>query len=76
VPAQQHDAKAEFHKKWEAEEVSGWEDNKPKAQVNGNGNAGIWCAACTYLVATFAILLSFSLKAKNITRSRRFMMHI
>jgi splicing factor 3A subunit 3 len=50
VQAQQQEAEVEFNKKWEDEEVPGWEESKPKAQLNGNGTAGIWCAACTYLL--------------------------
>ncbi|KAF8238901.1 RNA splicing factor PRP9 [Tricholoma matsutake] len=46
VQAQQQEAEVEFNQKWEAGQVPGWEESKPKAQINGNGTAGIWCAVC------------------------------
>ncbi|RDB20114.1 Pre-mRNA-splicing factor sap61 [Hypsizygus marmoreus] len=46
IVTQQQEAEVEFNKKWEAGEISDWEESKPKAQANGNGSTGIWCAAC------------------------------
>ena len=44
--SQRTEQEAEFEKKWEAGEVSGWEDQAaPKAEPNGD-REGIWCAAC------------------------------
>lgn len=46
VETQQKQAEAEFTSKWDAGEISGWEEERPnKPAVNGNGE-GIWCAAC------------------------------
>jgi len=49
VDLQQQEAEVEFDRKWEAEEISGWEESKPKLQINGNDSSGIWCAACQKL---------------------------
>jgi len=49
IHTQQQEAEAEFNKKWEAEEITGWEESKPQGQVNGTSAAGIWCAACQKL---------------------------
>ncbi|KAG5652668.1 hypothetical protein H0H81_004160 [Sphagnurus paluster] len=46
ISTHQERAEAEFNDKWEANEVSGWEESKPQALANGNGSVGIWCAAC------------------------------
>ncbi|KAG5728505.1 Splicing factor 3A subunit 3 [Termitomyces sp. T112] len=46
VDTQQQEAEADFNKLWEARELSGWEENKSQVSANGNGSAGIWCAAC------------------------------
>ncbi|KAG6809426.1 hypothetical protein H0H92_000297 [Tricholoma furcatifolium] len=45
INTQQQENEDEFNKRWEAEEITGWEENK-QASVNGNGSTGIWCAAC------------------------------
>ncbi|KAF8076610.1 hypothetical protein FPV67DRAFT_1559042 [Lyophyllum atratum] len=49
IRTQQQEAAAEFDTKWEAEEITGWEESKPQAQANGNGAAGVWCPACQKL---------------------------
>lgn len=46
VQSQQEAADEEFNRKWEAEEIPGWEERTSKAPTNGNGAAGIWCAHC------------------------------
>ena len=47
VESQQFQAAREFDSKWEAGEISGWEEQvEPKSKANGDGSAGIWCAAC------------------------------
>ena len=47
VDTRQRNASTEFDKKWEAREISGWEDaSESKSQVNGTENGGIWCSAC------------------------------
>lgn len=47
VESQQHQAATEFDSKWEAGDISGWEEQvDPKSKANGDGSAGIWCAAC------------------------------
>lgn len=78
IQTQQQEVEAEFDKSWEAGEVPGWEESKPKAQLNGNGTAGIWCAACTYFIVlshgdSFMLVQH---KVKNTIRSRQFMTHI
>lgn len=48
IEGQLNAASSEFDKKWEAKELSEWEnhtDSKPS--VNGEA-AGIWCAACMH----------------------------
>ncbi|PPR04046.1 hypothetical protein CVT24_010621 [Panaeolus cyanescens] len=40
------EATADFDRRWEAHEISGWEDVDPKARSNGNESTGIWCGAC------------------------------
>ncbi|RXW21954.1 hypothetical protein EST38_g3923 [Candolleomyces aberdarensis] len=44
VESEQKRADEEFKKKWDANEIAGWEAEKPK--TDANGGAGIWCAAC------------------------------
>ncbi|KAJ2931604.1 hypothetical protein H1R20_g5510, partial [Candolleomyces eurysporus] len=44
VESEQQRADEEFKKKWDANEIAGWEAEKPK--TDANGGAGIWCAAC------------------------------
>lgn len=41
-------AEKEFEEKWNAGELTAWEDTKVNA-TQANGEAGIWCAACTQL---------------------------
>ena len=39
----------EFNEKWEAGEITGWEENSAKAHAASNGaGEGIWCSACKY----------------------------
>ncbi|KAH9844080.1 RNA splicing factor PRP9 [Rhodofomes roseus] len=46
VESQQKEAEAQFTSKWDAGEISGWEEEKSnKSAANGTGE-GIWCAAC------------------------------
>ena len=45
IESQQRSAAADFDKKWQVEEIPGWEDIAPKSLPNGE-NAGIWCSAC------------------------------
>ena len=48
VESQQKQAEAEFSSKWDAGEISGWEEERSnKPAENGKGE-GIWCAACEY----------------------------
>ncbi|KAG6880182.1 hypothetical protein C0992_004634 [Termitomyces sp. T32_za158] len=46
VDIQQQEIETDFNKRWEAQEISEWEENRSQASTNGNGSAGIWCAAC------------------------------
>ncbi|KAG6878602.1 hypothetical protein C0993_003057 [Termitomyces sp. T159_Od127] len=46
VDIQQQEAEADFNKRWEAQEITEWEEKRLQASTNGNGSAGIWCAAC------------------------------
>lgn len=48
IDTQQQEIEADFNKRWETQEISDWEENISQASANGNGLAGIWCAACTY----------------------------
>lgn len=45
IESQQRSAAADFDKKWQMEEIPGWEDIESKSQPNGE-SAGIWCSAC------------------------------
>ncbi|KAF8204787.1 RNA splicing factor PRP9 [Pholiota molesta] len=50
VETRQHNAAMEFDTKWDANEISGWEDlAEAKNQANGSENGGIWCNACQKL---------------------------
>ncbi|CAK5275474.1 unnamed protein product [Mycena citricolor] len=51
MESQQLDATKLFEEKWAAGEIRGWEENAPKATVNGQETAGIWCPACQKLYA-------------------------
>jgi splicing factor 3A subunit 3 len=52
VDTKQREADAEFDTKWEAGEITGWEESNTKAQAVTNGtNAGIWCSACKYFLS-------------------------
>ena len=55
VESEQQRADEEFKKKWDTNEISGWEADKPK--TDANGGAGIWCAACE---PTFCMSLPIS----------------
>ncbi|KAJ7180324.1 hypothetical protein C8R43DRAFT_972612 [Mycena crocata] len=46
IESQQLATTADFEKKWENGEITGWEEIVPKAQANGKESGGIWCAAC------------------------------
>lgn len=50
VETQQREAEEQFTKSWESGElVEEWQDSRQsKAPTTENGEAGIWCAACTY----------------------------
>lgn len=71
IDSRQHDAILDFDKKWEAREISGWEENSDsKLQTNGDGNAGIWCASCKigfyFFLFANASLMQAYLQVKNI----------
>ncbi|GLB34013.1 putative splicing factor SF3a60 binding domain containing protein [Lyophyllum shimeji] len=51
IDTQQLEAEAEFNRKWQADEITGWEETKPQAPANGTSSTGIWCAACQKLYA-------------------------
>jgi splicing factor 3A subunit 3 len=47
----QQEVQAEFDSKWEAGEITGWEESNTKVQAATNGtSAGIWCSACKCLL--------------------------
>ena len=51
VDAQEQAAEEDFEKKWNAQEILGWEEPSiDKAQSNGS-ESGIWCSACALTVA-------------------------
>lgn len=50
IDAQQREAEEDFEKKWDEGQITGWDENAPKAHANGQDGSGIWCSACKYLL--------------------------
>ena len=49
IESQQREVEVEFDTKWEAGEITGWEESNAKTQDASNGaGQGIWCSACKY----------------------------
>ncbi|KAF8897746.1 hypothetical protein BD779DRAFT_1432102 [Infundibulicybe gibba] len=47
IDSQQKEADEEFNQKWEAQEISGWDEIASKSKAtNGDAELGIWCSAC------------------------------
>ncbi|KAF9464341.1 RNA splicing factor PRP9 [Collybia nuda] len=46
IQSQQEAVDEEFNKRWEAEEILGWEEHISKTPTYGNGSLGIWCTPC------------------------------
>lgn len=46
VESQQKQAESEFASRWDAGEISGWEEERSKRNAENGHGEGIWCAAC------------------------------
>ncbi|KZT72566.1 hypothetical protein DAEQUDRAFT_749309 [Daedalea quercina L-15889] len=71
VESQQKEAEVQFASKWDADEISGWEDERPnKHSTNGNGE-GIWCAACQKLYSKQTVYDAHLTSKKHIKATQK-----